>query len=180
MAHVIAQSPKGPRGNGIGGDDSYDNLILLCPTHHREIDKAPEGLFPESMLFAWKTAHETRVRSLGKELTFKDNEELRQSVSFLLAENYVVWKTLGPNSEVAQRSPNSNAFSLWELRRLDKIIPNNRRIINMVRANSRLLTSKQSLAFAEFANHAESYEDHVYDRKDTYPLFPQSFSEAFR
>lgn len=132
------------------------------------------------MLFAWKTAHETRVRSLGKELTFKDNEELRQSVSFLLAENYVVWKTLGPNSEVAQRSPNSNAFSLWELRRLDKIIPNNRRIINMVRANSRLLTSKQSLAFAEFANHAESYEDHVYDRKDTYPLFPQSFSEAFR
>ena len=40
MAHIIAKSPNGPRGieNSI---DSYDNLILLCPNHHREIDKNP-------------------------------------------------------------------------------------------------------------------------------------------
>ena len=43
MAHMIARSPDGPRGRAGGGDDTYANLILLCPTHHREVDKAPEG-----------------------------------------------------------------------------------------------------------------------------------------
>ncbi len=48
MAHVIARQPKGRRGVPGGGSNSYDNLILLCPTHHTEIDKAPEGAeFPQ-------------------------------------------------------------------------------------------------------------------------------------
>ena len=43
MAHVVAHSPIGPRASATGGADTYDNLILLCPTHHTEIDKAPPG-----------------------------------------------------------------------------------------------------------------------------------------
>ena len=42
MAHVIAHSPQGPRGDGEGNNDSYQNLILLCPTHHQIIDSNPE------------------------------------------------------------------------------------------------------------------------------------------
>lgn len=179
MAHVIANAPKGPRGDGIGGNDTYDNLILLCPTHHREIDKAPGGLFPASMLLGWKAKHEAQVSSLGQAEKIETVDDLKRIIGLLLAENHVVWKTLGPRSELAQRSPASNAFSLWELRRLDKIIPNNRRIINIIRANTKLLSNVQGRAFAEFVNHAESYEDHVYNRKDSYPLFPQSFAEAF-
>jgi hypothetical protein len=62
---------------------------------------------------------------------------------------------------------------------MDKILPNNRRIMNVVRANIGLLNKEQSIAFAEFANHAESYEAHVYDRKDHYPQFPAGFGDAF-
>src|ERR1019366_4311808 len=61
MAHVIAQSPKGPRGVQQGGEDTYENLILLCPTHHSEIDKAPAGTFPPGILLDWKKQHEAEV-----------------------------------------------------------------------------------------------------------------------
>ena len=39
MAHIVARSPNGPRGTQdlpVNDPDSYDNLILLCPTHHVE------------------------------------------------------------------------------------------------------------------------------------------------
>lgn len=42
MAHIVARSPDGPRGSveiSDGEIDDYSNLILLCPTHHAEIDK---------------------------------------------------------------------------------------------------------------------------------------------
>src|SRR5215831_10466281 len=41
QAHIVAESENGPRGQSIllpEERDSYFNLILLCPTHHREID----------------------------------------------------------------------------------------------------------------------------------------------
>ena len=46
MAHVIGNKPTARRGTPEGGEDTYDNLILLCPTHHTHIDKAPEGTYP--------------------------------------------------------------------------------------------------------------------------------------
>ncbi|OCL98220.1 hypothetical protein AAX29_01739 [Aliarcobacter thereius] len=42
MAHIIAKSSNGPRGIQDTIDNSYDNLILLCPTHHTIVDKNPE------------------------------------------------------------------------------------------------------------------------------------------
>src|SRR5205823_1712220 len=41
MAHLIARSIKGPRGEGPLAEsarDTYENHILLCPTCHTEID----------------------------------------------------------------------------------------------------------------------------------------------
>lgn len=179
MAHIIAQAKDGPRGDGEGGDNSYNNLILFCPTHHREIDKAPEGTFPPEMLHFWKTQHESIVRHWGTEELFETFDEMRQAIATLLSENRVTWSTLGPQSDVAKNNPSSNAFSLWEMRRVDKIIPNNSRIVNIVRSNRRLLNAKQAVAFAMFINHAESYENHVYDRRDEYPLFPEMFEKEF-
>jgi hypothetical protein len=94
MAHVIGQSPSGPRGNGAGGPDSYDNLILLCPTCHREIDKAPAGLFPENLLNSWKKQHEERIRKIDLEQCYSTMDELVKAVGALLAENYMIWKDL--------------------------------------------------------------------------------------
>lgn len=180
MAHVIARSPDGPRGKSSGGDDNYANLILLCPTHHREIDKAPTGVFSTKLLFDWKREHEERYRSVGSTERFTSIEELSSVVRSLLAENRVTWSTLGPESKTAKSNPDSNTHRLWELRRVDRILPNNRRIINLVRANQKLLTIAQLEAFAEFVNHADAYEEHVYERLDEYPLFPHQFEQVFQ
>jgi hypothetical protein len=179
MAHVIAHSPSGPRGGGSGGSDNYENLILLCPTCHRDIDKAPAGKFPEDMLLSWKKSHENKIREIGLEQRFSTPDELIQAVGALLSENFAIWKALGPKSSIAELNPGSNAHKLWELRRVDRIVPNNRRIVNIIRANQRLLSADQIKAFAEFVTHAESYEEHLFDRLDSYPLFPMSFSKAF-
>ena len=62
MAHVIARSSNGPRG--VGDLDcernSYENLILLCPNHHREVDGNPQA-YPVGRLLSIKQEHEQFV-----------------------------------------------------------------------------------------------------------------------
>lgn len=44
MAHIVARSPGGPRGRGEAdpsASDVYENLVLLCPTHHSMVDADP-------------------------------------------------------------------------------------------------------------------------------------------
>lgn len=63
QAHIVAEKENGSRGNSLLTDkerNSYDNLILLCPTHHTIIDKNPKD-FPVEKLHAFKTEHELWV-----------------------------------------------------------------------------------------------------------------------
>jgi hypothetical protein len=61
MAHIVGQSQNGPRGNhDLTDRDTYDNLILLCPTHHVEIDKN-HAAWPIERLRAIKADHEAWV-----------------------------------------------------------------------------------------------------------------------
>lgn len=179
MAHVIARSAQGPRGDGKGSDNSYQNLILLCPTCHRHVDKAPDGEFEADELRRWKREHEGRIRALGAEHRFGNFDQLAMAVNSKLIENRVLWETFGPKSKIAEDDPGSNAFDIWELRRADRIVPNNRSIINMIRVNEGLLSEGQRRAFADFQAHTGAYEHHVDNPLDSYPLFPSSFEEAF-
>ncbi|MEA2205167.1 MAG: hypothetical protein QOE77_1943 [Blastocatellia bacterium] len=179
MAHVIARKPGGPRGKANGGADDYANLILLCPTCHTRIDKAPEGEFPESMLHRWKREHENLIRSAGRDRLFKSFNELKVFVKPLLLENRALWRTFGPKSKAAQSDPGSNLHMVWTLRKLDRIIPNNTRITNVIEANQELLDESALQAFIDFKLHAGAFEANQYDRLDSYPTFPESFSEIF-
>lgn len=179
MAHVIARRPGGPRGAFVGGSDSYVNLILLCPTCHRKVDKAPPGQYPADMLLCWKEEHETAIRLVGSKLKFATFSKLKHFVAALLAENKSVWATFGPESLVARADPGSNLHLVWTLRKLDQVVPNNRLIVNAVEANRDLLGSKERDAFFAFKLHATSFEQHQYQRLDSYPTFPATFEEAF-
>jgi hypothetical protein len=57
--HIVARSPFGPRGSSAFVDDpeGYENLILLCGTHHKLIDDLPGEYTPER-LSAVKSEHE--------------------------------------------------------------------------------------------------------------------------
>ena len=59
-AHIVSASASGPRGSGFLTEDekdSYHNLILLCPTHHREVD-GDAARYPSEKLFVLKSKHE--------------------------------------------------------------------------------------------------------------------------
>lgn len=178
MAHVIAKRPNGPRGVDAGGSDDYDNLVLLCPTCHRTVDKAPDGTFPAEMLLRWKQNHEKNVRASGTTLKFQNTAELKAYVAGLLVENKSLWSSLGPQSQVALADPGSNMHEVWGLRKLDTILPNNLKIINAIEANSTLLDAEEKALFFQFKIHAQSFEQHQYKRLDIYPLFPSDFEKA--
>jgi hypothetical protein len=63
MAHIVARSVDGPRGNEdlpLDQRELYSNLILLCPNHHKEIDKNPNQWNRQELLNI-KNEHETWV-----------------------------------------------------------------------------------------------------------------------
>lgn len=64
-AHIVATSPSGPRGDETpptSGLHSYENVILLCPTHHTFVDSVPE-MFTQDTLIGIKRMHENQIRS---------------------------------------------------------------------------------------------------------------------
>lgn len=179
MAHIIAKKELGPRGVEGCRDDTYENLLLLCPSCHRHIDKAPEGEFTVEQLFAWKKQHEEVIRSQGTEKNFQSSDELKQTVGKLLLENRMIWEEYGPMSDTATTDPASNSQEVWDIKKSQTIFPNNQNIVNMILENIDLLTGNEYRLFLIFKSHAVSFEANHYSRLDRYTLFPQEFGEVF-
>jgi hypothetical protein len=180
MAHVIAKKPSGPRGVAAGGDDSYENLILLCPTHHTEIDKAPAGTFPVELLLEWKAQHEAQVKTAFVSPIFTNIAEIANWIQRLLIENRAVWKTYGPESLAAQANPISNLSEVWVLRKLSTIVPNNRRICDAIKKHSTLIPAADYEIACQFIEHAEGFEANCYERREGVPRFPPDFATMIR
>jgi hypothetical protein len=178
MAHVIASSPAGPRGVPDGGDNTYENLILLCPTHHTEVDKAPPGTFPPATLLGWKRQHESEVETAFSVSMFSTRRELALHVKRILTENQTTWRMYGPESEAARANPLSNLHLVWSFRKLDTLVPNNRRIIEIVKKNSQLFDQHGYSAACSFVEHAEVFEQSCYKRIENAPRFPKEFEEV--
>jgi hypothetical protein len=89
MAHIVAHSPAvvAPRSDPQFDDtlrDSYENLILLCDTHHTTVDKQP-NTYTADHLRGWKLDHEAWVReSLREQMTHVTFLELEMVAKALL------------------------------------------------------------------------------------------------
>ncbi|MDR6038200.1 hypothetical protein NQF36_20885, partial [Escherichia coli] len=59
------------------------------------------------------------------------------------------------------------------------MVPNNRKIINVIEGNMGLLSARQKRLYIDFRDHAEAWEYNQYNRLDTYPLFPEEFQKEF-
>jgi hypothetical protein len=64
-AHIVGQSPNGPRAGDIPDVDSYANLILLCRKHHKQVDDQVVHYTVER-LKEIKRKHEEWVASQGE------------------------------------------------------------------------------------------------------------------
>lgn len=85
IAHIFAHSENGPRPNPEGFNEktnSYENLILLCPNHHRQVD-GQSNTFTVSDLIKWKRDHESWVAHQVKvaEFTSADLEVIINWIS---------------------------------------------------------------------------------------------------
>ncbi len=67
IAHIIADSPKGPRGDDTLSEvlkADISNLMLMCDEHHRLIDRGDEDGHPVELLNSMKQEHEARIEML--------------------------------------------------------------------------------------------------------------------
>ena len=63
ICHIYAASEQGPRGkSGMQEEElnAPENLIILCPTHHRIVDGQP-GIYTADLLKSWKLEHEAKA-----------------------------------------------------------------------------------------------------------------------
>lgn len=64
IAHIVADEAGGPRGDAVRSPQlaqDIDNLMLMCPVHHKAIDVDYLADYPEDVLLAMKAEHEDRI-----------------------------------------------------------------------------------------------------------------------
>ena len=65
IAHIVAESPDGPRGyDSLPQDqrDDHNNLMLVCPKHHKIIDDKPQ-YYTVERLRQFKEDHESQAKA---------------------------------------------------------------------------------------------------------------------
>jgi hypothetical protein len=110
-----------------------------------------------------KLDHEGYVNGRLEVQQFHDKREVAACIYSLLKENNDVFLSFGPKSEIARRNPESDAHGVWMSERLSTIIPNNRKIAEIIDANSTLFTATEKATLKRFTLHARSYESWVTD-----------------
>lgn len=75
--HIISSTPGGPRYDAnYGKYDTYQNLILLCCKHHKEIDdKNNVALYSPQRLHDIKLQHEEWVRERLNKVPKKNDKD---------------------------------------------------------------------------------------------------------
>ncbi|MGX1692328.1 HNH endonuclease [Brevundimonas naejangsanensis] len=168
MAHICGDKLGSNRHNpnqATEARDDYANLILLCPTHHRTIDrKENEARFSVETLHRLKAEHETFIQASLAPEPHPSQKSIAMRIAPMLAENHQAWLSFGPLSAVARRNPHSDsAHAAWLSERLSTIVPNNRRICEILREGAVAFPPVDHPIIATFQVHARSYDRWVSD-----------------
>lgn len=187
MAHICGDKPGANRHDPSQTElerDDYQNLILLCPTHHRLIDrKENEAVYSVDKLNAMKAAHEAKVLELLDSTKATSKYSVAAAILPLLEENRQSWLHYGPGSELARSKPHDEAVhAVWLSERLSVIVPNNRKIADLLREGRETFELQEQERIAAFLAHVRSYEQWV---EDAIPYaavvrFPTAFDELVR
>jgi hypothetical protein len=111
ICHIEGEKPGSPRYNSNMTDhqrNNFENLILLCPTHHAQIDKNQE-LYSVSYLKEMKSRHENKYKNNIYEIPPKILDIVKVSVntdeySLERAHNYL---------NLSKALKNSETIKLW-------------------------------------------------------------------
>ena len=158
VAHIIAASPIGPRGNASPSIAvaSYENLILLCPTCHTIIDKAPEA-YPVSLVREWKRQHARRLAEAFGAVEYPDRASARHVIERALGENRAIFDHCGPHNPY-RMDPESEDAAVWQRKVRSTVLPNNRKVLLVLDANRRHLSTKEKKVVEAFRLHVDDLE----------------------
>ena len=185
IAHICGNRPEAERYDSTQSQDKrdgYENLLLLCPTHHALIDKPGAAkVFTVERLREMKFAHEKFVaESLTKDWNSKYDVAI--VISDLLNENKIVFEHLGPKSAIAGRNSQSSAHLLWLSERLATIVPNNRRISEVLKSTIDFFDESEKYSIRRFLLHARGYEGWVMGKHEYEGIlrFPTDFDSMIK
>lgn len=153
-AHIVAHSPAGPRGGAASSGSHADdpaNLVLLCPTCHTKVDKAPEEYSP-TMLVDLKFNRAAAVATIGGVVTFSSRAEARAAVENLLSQNRDAFNRSGPDTHDGS-FPTIEGAERWRELVLTEIVPRNELLVSIVEVNSALATHADRLAASKLRAH---------------------------
>lgn len=179
MAHIIAASDCGPRANANIDSEyrkSYDNLLILCPTCHTTVDKAPEK-YPCHQLIQWKRNHIAKITKAFCLDCYKSREDTRRAIEPLMEENFSIFKNYGPNNDY-RLDPESEQARVWKRKVLSRVLPNNRKILLILDENRMMLSANERPVLEEFRQHVEEMEErHLGDASTVGRQFPPGMQE---
>lgn len=177
MAHVFAANDQGPRAPGELTEaerGAFDNLILLCPSCHTEIDKA-EQHYPANLVRSWKAAHDDVIRKVFGAAILPVRSDVRKAFEPLLAENRALFDALNPNLPYSE-NPESEVAAKWQHAMRWRILPNNRRMLALLDANRRHMSADEKQVLEQFRQHVDQLA--LRHLTDSPPVDQQRFPTA--
>lgn len=177
MAHVIPHGETGPRHEERPVidflPDSFENLILLCPTCHTIVDKDPDG-YSRATLLGWKRNHLVALTKKQGIHIYDERGQVRNAISAPMNENKAIWKEFAPiDGSNFEFNPESETAITWEHRMRGVILPNHFRIQAIIKANMHHLTAAERSIFAQYEEHVRGLsERHICGVACTAILFP--------
>lgn len=184
MAHVIPHGDKGPRyeerPEGAFDVDSYENLILLCPTCHTIIDKNPEA-YPRNTLLGWKSSHLSNLAKKQGIVRYEKRSQVREALVGGMAENRAIWEKYAPSEgSDFEFDPESATAKTWSHRMRSVILPNHYRIQSIIGMNLHHATDGERGTFGEYQEHVRGLTArHVCDEPGGVSRFPAAMEAIF-
>lgn len=183
VAHICAASETGPRADTkMSSTDrgAYENLILLCPTCHTIVDKAPEK-FTDIQLISWKCNHKKRITEVFQIVECEGRSEVRKKIDPLMLLNLGIFTSSGP-SEIHMENPESPVAPVWKKKLLTQILPNNRKILAILDANRNHLNETELSTLEKYRQHVIDLENkHIGDGVRTVSSrFPKEMNQILK
>lgn len=153
-------------------NNSFENLVLLCPNCHTEFDK--NHAFTSEEILEWKKIRRKELeRFFGKK--FETFEDLKKEVTPLLQENKTIYERYYLNDNK----------SLWD-KFEGKILVNNRKLKTLFLANVDLIQRHREISYSNlsyvqsFIAHVDEFEaTRTEEEKNREILFPSEINSMF-
>ena len=180
IAHIISANEGARKNSKLTPEEkgSFENLILLCPNCHTTIDKA-EDSFPVETIIKWKEDHKKKLHATFGIEKFENRKDAKNAIEPFLRENRSIFDTYGPNTE-ERFNPESNTLRIWVKKIREFIIPNNRKIFELINSNYSLLNEDEKIQFEKFKLHLNDFEaKHLFAEEENGSQFPTKITEIY-